>query len=522
MDQRRLEVELIKHENSVRLSKGRDRNRDEVNIRGKIDNESQRNQRRREDNAEREVNAERGREDTVPMERRRGSRWDDEKTAKNLVIYNMIESEEVEVENRIADNEAILNNMLTYLGVVGVEVIKVNRLGQKREPDYPRPLLVRISNEHDKWAVLSKAKFLKDLDDFYAIYMAKDMSKYELNEDQKTKRANGKKTKRGECYDKKRLNNSEKKWNSGGKLIQSINPDEKRNNHGGIEENISGYSEKNKRTNGDDNFFIKYINVQGLNDMKMLELAQYSKHNNEIVLLTETHLRYNKIKERKDIVRIDQMRIDNDEKGGGLCVLYNKSIDAVISKVENKNKDILNLNREGKQFKLNILLVYLAVQNTKLDKERNVIIKKGIEAVLNKTSGPTWLIGDFNGHIKGLGYQREDVNGRLVLDLEGRYRMNILNLDERYKGKFTWERNDQKSVIDFALVNEDFYQITKIITIDDDKNLFDLSDHNMMEITMKKDKHREKWRKSYKNIEYISYKEEHMIEFTQGMEAKME
>ena len=130
LDQRRLEVKLIKHENSVRLSKGRDRNRDEVNIRGKIDNESQRNQRRREDNAEREreVNAERGREDTVPMERRRGSRWDDEKRATNLVIYNMIESEEVEVENRIADDEAILNNMLTYLGVVGVEVIKVSRL----------------------------------------------------------------------------------------------------------------------------------------------------------------------------------------------------------------------------------------------------------------------------------------------------------------------------------------------------------------------------------------------------------
>ena len=132
------------------------------------------------------------------MERRRGSRWDEEKRAKNLVIYNMIESEEVEVENRIADDEAILNNMLTYLSVVGVEVIKVSRLGQKREPDYPRPLLVRMSNEHDKWALLSKAKFLKDSDDFYAIYMAKDMSKDELNEYIKRRRELMERKQRGE------------------------------------------------------------------------------------------------------------------------------------------------------------------------------------------------------------------------------------------------------------------------------------------------------------------------------------
>ena len=59
-------------------------------------------------------------------------------------------------------------------------------------------------------------------------------------------------------------------------------------------------------------------------------------------------------------------------------------------------------------------------------------MKNNLESLLNHFEGPILVIGDFNVHVQqGLGYQKENMNGRQILDTIGRYRLTILNLDDR-------------------------------------------------------------------------------------------
>ena len=108
---------------------------------------------------------------------------EDEMKANNLIIYNMLESEKVEVENKIGDDTNILNDILEYLEVRNVDIKKVSRLGQRKNRDHTRPVLVKFANAEQKWAVLKKARYLNEDDRFFRIFFAKDMSKEELEMD---------------------------------------------------------------------------------------------------------------------------------------------------------------------------------------------------------------------------------------------------------------------------------------------------------------------------------------------------
>ena len=102
----------------------------------------------------------------------------------NLILYNLIESEADNIDDKIKDDTSNLLDLLDYLQVSRIEIVKVSRLGARREnPDHARPLLVKFKNSDQKWAVLSQAKFLKESERFYAIYLAKDMTKQEMEED---------------------------------------------------------------------------------------------------------------------------------------------------------------------------------------------------------------------------------------------------------------------------------------------------------------------------------------------------
>ena len=77
-------------------------------------------------------------------------------------------------------------------------------------------------------------------------------------------------------------------------------------------------SAKEKSKESDGNFKIKYINSQGLTKTKMVELEQLCKVKNELVLLSETHMKYNKINIDEKYSVINKMRSNDDKKGGGL------------------------------------------------------------------------------------------------------------------------------------------------------------------------------------------------------------
>lgn len=85
--------------------------------------------------------------------------------------------------------------------------------------------------------------------------------------------------------------------------------------------------------------------------------------------------------------------------------------------------------------------------------------------------------GDFNAHIMERG-GKQDRNGDLMKELVENNSLEIGNLLEQCEGQITWQRKNQKSSIDFVLMNEEATMRTTKIKIDEE-GLWSLgSDHN--------------------------------------------
>ena len=120
------------------------------------------------------------------------------------------------------------------------------------------------------------------------------------------------------------------------------------------------------------------------------------------------------------------------------------------------------------------------------EEERNRIIKAEIEETFDSADErPLLVVGDFNGHIQCLGYQREDTNGSMIMTWLNKYNIVLLNLDEKTKGTVTWQREDQKSTIDYEIVNNEMHQLFESMEIDKTGEHYDLSDQATADIISK-------------------------------------
>ena len=63
--------------------------------------------------------------------------------------------------------------------------------------------------------------------------------------------------------------------------------------------------------------------------------------------------------------------------------------------------------------------------------------------------------------------------------------MIILNDTDTCRGTYTWCRGQSKSVIDFVLVNSLAFRICDQMEIDEQTKKIDLTDHNLIEISLK-------------------------------------
>ena len=143
-------------------------------------------------------------------------------------------------------------------------------------------------------------------------------------------------------------------------------------------------------------------------------------------------------------------------------------------------KDILIINSEIYSLKFVFVLVYFSVN----DKARNGAIRREVELFLRAHNDDNlFILGDFNGHVGFKGYQNLDENGKMVLEWMVEYNMVMLNNDVKCKGEITWQRGEQKSTVDFVLVTDKAYEYFKNMEIDEQKLKFDLSDHNLIEVT---------------------------------------
>lgn len=85
-----------------------------------------------------------------------------------------------------------------------------------------------------------------------------------------------------------------------------------------------------------------------------------------------------------------------------------------------------------------------------------------------------------NGHVGFLRDQKLDKNGEMVIDWMTNYNMTLLNGSVECEGTYTWTVGERKSVIDYCLVNEQLMEKFSSIYIDENKEIMDISEHNLI------------------------------------------
>ena len=217
---------------------------------------------------------------------------------------------------------------------------------------------------------------------------------------------------------------------------------------------------------------------------------------------------------------IEQFRDKDDKKGGGLTIMWKKSVGIEIKKNKEQHQDVLHVTVKVHGYSFEMILLYISVS----DKERNLQIKEKVENILKeKEENPVLLLGDFNGHVGFLGEQKLDINGKIILEWLDKYDLTMLNDVCECEGTYTWSVNNLKSVIDYMFINKRLNEKFLNLKIDESKNIFDLSDHNLIianfqvEVNTGSIYKNMKWSKK----EYLKINEETLKTFTREMEKEL-
>ena len=179
---------------------------------------------------------------------------------------------------------------------------------------------------------------------------------------------------------------------------------------------------------------IKLLNVQGLTTSKMYEIEKLLVKDLDIVCLTETQLKIDKVHISEHLKKYTSMRKENDQKGGGLLVLHRKNSDIEIEQVQTEDSDIMHLLVQVGNLKMNMIVVYFSLSDT----EKQISVKTELNDLIEKTKDlPMIMIGDFNGHVGFLGDQKQNRNGQMITDWLVKENLILLNDDAKCDGLYT-------------------------------------------------------------------------------------
>ena len=265
------------------------------------------------------------------------------------------------------------------------------------------------------------------------------------------------------------------------------------------------------------------INIQGLTKQKMTELEQMFNSDCDILCLTETHQRYDKLLVDSSLVKLESMRKEQDKKGGGLMIVYKRTSNIKLEVMPSRNADILDVQGTIAHKEVRIILIYMSVENQPQDIDRNKGLQREIEHKIENTDDRALMIlGDFNGHVGFLGNQREDRNGKFIIDLVNNSNMVMLNCDDKCQGLYTWGKRSYRSVIDYVLANGEMYQHIDVMEIDEKQQKFDLSDHNLITVAMTFETHTDFRKASIEEQHYFKVDEQSLKLFAEGVQRRID
>ena len=97
---------------------------------------------------------------------------------KNVVVYNLPESEEEQARDRYKGYEIVCRKIFEVMEMENIEQKQLIRLG-KREEYKIRPVLVKLKDEEAAKEVLVRAKRLRFSEQYAGVFISKDLSRAE-------------------------------------------------------------------------------------------------------------------------------------------------------------------------------------------------------------------------------------------------------------------------------------------------------------------------------------------------------
>ena len=201
------------------------------------------------------------------------------------------------------------------------------------------------------------------------------------------------------------------------------------------------------------------------------------------------------------------MRNKGAKNGGELMILHHSDSIYDMKMEETSHQDMLTIREQFQGLKATIILVYLSVIREEEEKQNNQLIKKEIKKQILKSDEDeaVFLLVNFKEHTETIGEQQQNYNGKLLMDLIIECNLTMLNDTDKCSGINTWSRGDQKSTIDFVLVNNKGYQTWEWMKIEETQDVFDLSDHYLIDIKLKLNTVYHRFDKKYQWIEKKCY-----------------
>ena len=265
---------------------------------------------------------------------------------------------------------------------------------------------------------------------------------------------------------------------------------------------------------------FRIININGLTMSKYVDIEEnfFRKEEVNIVCLTETHKRVEDIYISSKINTFNVMRKKKDKKGGGIQVLLPNMSEIMLEKKENSNRDMLELEGKIHGMRMKMVVVYFDANKDEGGRSRNRKLRSDIERIMenNKMEG-LMIMGDFNGHLKMIDGKDDDENGKMILEWIEKYKLIMLNLEDRCEGIYTRVRGEQKTTIDYVLVNDRVYEDFRHMHIDEEKEIIDGSDHTLITVDLEVQKSMGKNKTRWKEVIYYSDKEEVIRECVQEL-----
>ena len=218
-------------------------------------------------------------------------------------------------------------------------------------------------------------------------------------------------------------------------------------------------------------------NVRGFKSKEIMIRRIIQEENPVIMALTETKM--NKEEKKVDIPGYETKRVDRDSDGGGVMMIYKKSllkimIDISTYKIHQAEMLWQKLDNGSTLMKLGI--IYMPQESrtslTNLKEIYKVMEDEIADARLKGNS--IMIMGDLNCKvgetIKG-NNQKITKGGRLLIKMIKKFKMKLVNSEECCDGLWTRIEGLKKSVLDYVIVFEEDMKLVNRMEIDEAKDI---------------------------------------------------